>query len=289
MNLPSSSTDQSKRHKLLFVTYGLVLLVFTVVLLELASWVVLKKTDQGESTYNGKRHLYHPYRSHQLNPDYKRDFDSSGNLLHSSDGFRGDQVYSKNKPENTFRILMMGGSTLYGVSAAPPYERHPSLNNDETISYFLQQHLHNKIKETEADVTIEIINAAVTAYTTFHHLVYFNEVLFEYKPDLIIFLDGHNDFYYSEVYNNWQSYRQGTIRLVDHYNQRGFWFTSHTVVRYLARFSRFFWLLETFMHRNWEPTGEPVFSQQDIPKELAGEFPDNMDTVLDETIFKTLK
>lgn len=180
---------------------------------------------------------------------------------------------------------MLGGSTLYGIGATKPYEPYPSLQNDETISYFLQNKLQSMLSESQQGLDVEVINAAVTAYTTFHHLVYFNEVLYEYDADLVVFLDGHNDFYYSEIYNNWQSYKLGTVRLVDHYNHRGLWFTAHTMVRFLASYSRFFFFLESYMHRGWKETNTPVFYQP--PNEHENEFPNTLDAVLDNSIFKS--
>ena len=283
--LTTTDTSNPRRARLFLWLYALTLVVFFVGLLELASFAILKFTDQGQSTSLGKRHLYHPYRSHQLNPAYVRKFDTSGEPIHSSDGFRSDVPFSKQKPENTFRIIMLGGSTLYGIGATKPYERYPSLQNDETVSYFLQNQLQSMLSESQRSLDIEVINAAVTAYTTFHHLVYFNEVLYEYDADLLVFLDGHNDFYYSEIYNNWQSYKLGTVRLVDHYNHRGLWFTGHTVVRFLASYSRFFFFLESYMHRGWKDTQTPVFYQP--PREHEATFPDSLNTVLDNSIFKS--
>ena len=47
----------------------------------------------------GGRHLYHPFRSHQLNPGFVRAFDSHGVKLHSPDGFRSDVPIPKDKPD----------------------------------------------------------------------------------------------------------------------------------------------------------------------------------------------
>jgi hypothetical protein len=280
-----STTEKPNRKKLFLWLYCIALLVFFIALLEIASHAILSFTDQGQSTTAGKRHLYHPYRSHQLNPDYVRKFDSGGVAIHSPDGFRSDTAFSKTKPENTIRIVMMGGSTLYGIGATSPYDPEPSLQNDETISYYLQSQLRSMLGDASDGLDIEVINAGVSAYKTFHHLVYFNEVLYEYDADLLVFLDGHNDFYYSEIYNNWQSYKLGTVRLVDHFNHRGLWFTAHTVVRFLASYSRFFFFLESYMHRNWQDTETPVFYQPRAEHEDS--FPNSLETVLDTSVFKT--
>ena len=227
--------------------------------MEIASAIVLNKLDQGSNSEESSRHLYHPYRSHQLNPNYKREFDSQGLKLHSNDGFRSDREYSKKKDPDTFRIIMLGGSALYGIGATTPYPKAPSLKNNETVSYYLEQELNSALNEEGKGYRVEIINAAVSAYTTFHHLVYVNEILLEYEPDLLVFLDGHNDFYYHKPYNNWHKYNLGTVKLTEQFNARSSWFATLSNARFLAKYSKFFMILERYQQRNWERLA-------DIPK-----------------------
>jgi lysophospholipase L1-like esterase len=86
----------------------------------------------------------------------------------------------------------MGGSAAYGISSAPPF---PSvvITNTQTIDYKLERLLHELFPE----IQIEVINAGVTAYWTHHNLIYLHETILDYNPDLVIFLDGINDYYHT--------------------------------------------------------------------------------------------
>lgn len=272
------------------VIYYFLLCLFLVFLLELGSYFVLKGNDQGVDTETSSRHVFHPYRTHALNINYSRSFDSGGKKLHSDDGFRSDTTFTKDKPENVYRIIMLGGSTLYGIGATGIYPSTPTLNNEQTISHYLDTKLKHHVSNSNIGKDgkrIEVINAAVVAYTTFQHLVYFNEVLFEYDPDLVVFLDGHNDFYYYEQYNNWQNAKQGTPKLTYHFNERTFWFTGISVTRYLAQYSRFFMLLEKYMMRVWSNPPPEQYPQSAFARTVDSNFPGNIDDILSETIFKS--
>lgn len=270
---------------LFLILLGLV----AVVTLELGAYFVLKWQDQGADPVAGGRHLYHPYRSHQLNPSYVRPLDSHGLKLHSDDGFRSDRPIAKDKPPGVIRIVMMGASALYGIGAEAPYPRRPTLKNDETIPAVLQERLNAELTTAGRSERVEVINAAVVAYWTFHHLVYFNETLYEYRPDLVLFLDGHNDFYNYEVYNNWQTYRGGTETLTAHFDHRGLWFTALANVRFLAEYSNVFMVLEKAMQRNWPEVPGPHFAQLDAPRTVDAAFPANVSQILDESIFKSYR
>ena len=43
-----------------------------------------------------------------------------------------------------------------------------------------------------------MINAAITSTWTHHHLIYLNQRILRYDPDMILFMDGFNDFFKSE-------------------------------------------------------------------------------------------
>ena len=55
-----------------------------------------------------------------------------------------------------------------------------------------------------------MINAAITSAWTHHHLIYLNQTILSYDPDLIIFLDGFNDFFQANPYHDqFASYAYG--------------------------------------------------------------------------------
>ncbi|MBN1560767.1 hypothetical protein JW998_10990 [candidate division KSB1 bacterium] len=84
------------------------------------------------------------------------------------------------KPENGFRIFVLGGSTTAGF----PY------GNNLTFTRILQRRLISIFPEKH----IEVVNCAFTAINSYTMLDYMDEILAQ-QPDLILIYAGHNEFY----------------------------------------------------------------------------------------------
>jgi hypothetical protein len=222
-------------------------------LFEGAAFLTVKAYDN-ELGNGSQRHLYSAIRGHELNPGYRRDFDTGGQLIHSAQGFRRDGLIEMAKPANVFRIFVLGGSALYGigVQAGDTYPLHPTLNNDQTITFFLERELNARVREAGIDVQVEVVNGGVTAYQTFHHVLYFYETLYEYQPDLVLFLDGHNDFYDVDRTNPIKAYSYSAASMVPALNERRPWFTLYVAARSLGQYSYAFKVLEQLGLRMFE-------------------------------------
>jgi hypothetical protein len=213
-------------------------------LFEGAALLVVKAYDNDLGN-SSQRHLYSAVRGHELNPGYRRDFDTGGRLIHSAQGFRRDGLIEMAKPAGVFRIFVLGGSALYGIGVqGGTYPLHPTLANDQTITFFLERDLNAQVRAAGIDVQIEVVNAGVTAYQTFHHVLYFYETLYEYQPDLLLFLDGHNDFYSVDRANPIKAYSYSAAAMVPALNQRRPWFTLYVASRALGEYSHAFKILE---------------------------------------------
>ena len=106
-------------------------------------------------------------------------------------GFRGDN-FSAEKPENTFRIFIVGSSVAYG--------QH-TLEKD-SISSHLQKFYDEKNLETE----IEVINAGFGNAWSKTEVKWIKENIINFEPDLIIVLDGWTDVTRELVKNeDWES------------------------------------------------------------------------------------
>jgi len=99
-------------------------------------------------------------------------------------GFRGPEI-SKEKPEHTYRIFWVGGSTAFGSG---------STSDETTIPGFLQK----KFNEANLDVRVEVINAGISAFESFREAYYVKNMLVEFEPDLFIVYDGANDAWVNE-------------------------------------------------------------------------------------------
>jgi len=97
----------------------------------------------------------------------------------NSYGFRGAEIL-KEKPENTYRIFVVGGSTTIGMHA--PSDQY-------TIAGYLQ----TNFDEMNLDKNIEVINAGIRGITSSDELQIIKTKIVEFEPDMIIVYDGYND------------------------------------------------------------------------------------------------
>jgi lysophospholipase L1-like esterase len=97
----------------------------------------------------------------------------------NSYGFRGQEVTFE-KPENTYRIFMVGGSTTFGSGAT---------SDDTTIPAYLQKQFNN----FNLNSTVEVINAGISGADSASESYHITNYLIDFKPDLFIIYDGWND------------------------------------------------------------------------------------------------
>jgi len=242
-------------------------------LVEGAGYLIVKAYDNDLGD-RPQRHLYSAIRGHELNPAYRRGFDTGGRLIHSAQGFRRDGLIEKAKPTGTFRIFVLGGSTLYGigVQGGDLYPAHPSLANDEAVPFFLEQDLNARVRAAGFDVDVEVINAGVTAYQTFQHVLYFYETLYEYQPDMLLFLDGHNDFYNVDSANPIKAYGYSAAGMMQALNERRPLVSLYLATRHLGQYSYAFKFLEKASLRLFERYEAPPHNSGESSRLPEGDF-----------------
>ena len=120
---------------------------------------------------------------------------STDSITINTMGFRGDE-FSDIKPSDTYRIFMVGGSTMFGAGAT---------SDDTTIPGYLQ-HLLN---EKDFGFDIEIINSGIQGADSNTELKFIEQKLITFSPDLIIIYDGWNDLRANHtpmiVKENWET------------------------------------------------------------------------------------
>jgi hypothetical protein len=154
--------------------------------------------------YDG-RHLlqyeFDPYKN--LLPT--RNFVDTRGIQHNSQGFRRSSEVSRAKSAGTYRIFLMGGSTAYGTGGLWPHLQrdYAVLTNEETIDAFLERSL----REAVPGVRFEVVNAGIPSAWTHHELIYLNQTILGYDPDMVVFLDGFNDFFITrEAHDQFSDY-----------------------------------------------------------------------------------
>ena len=88
-----------------------------------------------------------------------------------------DEVYLEQKPEGTFRILVLGDSFVFGHG----------VEQDEVFTEVAEKELRAK------GLNVEIINAGVFNYGTDNELLWFKELRGKFRPDLVFLLVFPND------------------------------------------------------------------------------------------------
>jgi len=109
------------------------------------------------------------------NPDYGKKYFNF--LPYTSPNL---DIFLKDKPDNSFRIFVLGSSTAYGF----PYQ--PGI----MFSRILQERLQNSFPEKK----IEVVNTAITAINSFTFQDKIDDILGE-EPDALLIYAGHNEFY----------------------------------------------------------------------------------------------
>lgn len=103
-------------------------------------------------------------------------------------GFRGSEI-TKEKPDNTYRIFMVGGSTTFGTG---------STSDQTTIPGFLQK----KFDSLGLPFDVQVVNAGFSGGNSISEVWLIKNRILEFEPDLLIIYDGYNDVYYIEKENN---------------------------------------------------------------------------------------
>ncbi|WP_459933639.1 SGNH/GDSL hydrolase family protein [Fundidesulfovibrio butyratiphilus] len=104
------------------------------------------------------------------------------NLFVDSRGRR----FARKKPKNTYRIVCLGGSTTYGVGSKP------GLGYPELLQRLFE------LTGRDRPVKVEVINAGVMGYHSWHSLIRSRVELDVLQPDLYLLMDGLNDILASQ-------------------------------------------------------------------------------------------
>lgn len=101
-------------------------------------------------------------------------------------GYRGEDFALK-KPKDTLRIVMVGGSTVFGWG----------VNQAESIPSYLEKLIKSEMAKGRSLASnpkkIQIINAGVPWYASWNEAAYVLHRVFTLEPDWIISFDGLND------------------------------------------------------------------------------------------------
>ena len=123
---------------------------------------------------------YQPFTVIGLKPNYHfkiKNIETKTNSL----GFRHDGELVTPKPKDTFRIFLLGGSTVQGI-----------YNKDWTI----EQWLTPMLSGVWPGKNVEVVNAGVGGYYSQNEIALLQTKIIDLEPDLVVIYDGYNDMQY---------------------------------------------------------------------------------------------
>jgi lysophospholipase L1-like esterase len=97
----------------------------------------------------------------------------------NASGFRGRQVEVA-KPDGVLRVMVVGGSTVFDSTVD---------GDDQTWPARLEHHLGCLLPSRK----VEVINAGVPGYVMLDNLIRLQSELYEFKPDVLVLYQAHND------------------------------------------------------------------------------------------------
>jgi len=135
--------------------------------------------DPAEAKNRDFRTVAHPYLAYALKPSWKTDPGAAQQASHNALGFRGKET-TREKPPGVFRIVTLGGSSVYGQSES----------KDEAV---WSARLEQILAERRPGARIEVINAGCPGYTSFEMLVQLEMRVVDLSPDLVVLYEAVND------------------------------------------------------------------------------------------------
>ena len=181
-------TQISVRRKAVF---SIVLAVFVVVAIEIMCRLGEPLRPSPESIQNdhSTQFSYPPWTKHPYLIRFNQRNVRLRTVTTNSVGFRGKRELGHKTP-NTRRVFVLGGSTAVG---------HSSSGDSATMP----QCLERRLGEMYPGLDVKVHNAACSGFNSSQELILLALTILELEPDLVIVLDGRNDFYFSTL-REWQ-------------------------------------------------------------------------------------
>ena len=156
------------------ITFSVILVLLPLFLLLLFEGI-LRLSGYGDSyqLFTEFKHFGKSYKTAYT--DYGKKYFSQLNYTHPP-----NDIFLKEKPDNGFRIFVIGSSTAAGF----PY------NVSNSFSRILQQ----RLQDSYPDHYVEVINIAITAINSYSFYDMIDQILKE-QPDALLIYAGHNEFY----------------------------------------------------------------------------------------------
>jgi len=181
-------------------------------------------------------------------------------------GFRNDYDIDQKKPNNVFRVIVLGGSVAWGTGAS---------SNRTVWTKVLED-----LMEGALGRKVEVLNAGCAGYVSFQELVYLEFRLLQFSPDLVIVFDGYNDLYRSSLYSD-NEYQDNVI---PNYVIEKSFFDSPLIIQIIGLIkekSYFFKLTKRIYEKIIYESGRPIYNVKYLNKRGIANYLNNIKSISD--------
>ncbi len=138
-------------------------------------------TESGSGASLGE--LIRPSENPDLVYELKPNIDTcfyGARVTTNAEGLRAIRSYARPKPDNVYRVLLIGDSQTFGQGVV----------FEQTYGHLLEVDLNSR----SSGKTVEVINGAVDGYNTYQEAAFLLDRGLEYEPDCVVILFIGNDF-----------------------------------------------------------------------------------------------
>lgn len=123
----------------------------------------------------------HPYLAYANRPNFVHEPSATDptSVRHNSLGFRGPET-TWEKPAGTYRVLCLGGSSVYGIGPSSDATNWPTL-------------LETRLNQAQSAKRVEVINGGCQGYSTFEMSIQLALRGVSLSPDLVLCYEAIND------------------------------------------------------------------------------------------------
>jgi hypothetical protein len=133
----------------------------------------------------------------------------------NEESFKDFDDVPQEKPADEFRVLVTGGSVVYGRGPVPPADAvadYYEVTFRWTIPHILQEILNSdpRVREKIQGKKVRVINAGVPGYVYQNNLMRYLAKLRLFHPDLVVALDGANEVHtVARPLKDWNYFTEG--------------------------------------------------------------------------------
>lgn len=137
-----------------------------------------------------------------------------GTVTIDRNGFRSTYDVTPRKTPESVRVLLIGGSSLFGWLVPDGRD--------------IGAHLRAMLNPPGKSEKFEVINAAVPYYTSYQEMRHLDTLLAGFKPDIVVVLDGRNDVRYAIIEGSqWKPADEGGLGETPFYDEFLRWRRRH--------------------------------------------------------------